>query len=115
MRPILIGFPDTFSSSLVVTTTPSGRRSRGRLCAFSDDRRKRRRYLAFLDRFTIHSSIEQAPGPVAHSGDRLGELLKLKLSTLERLDRSLIEQKYFEHMSVKSIACLLYTSPSPRD
>jgi RNA polymerase sigma-70 factor, ECF subfamily len=68
--------------------------------SLSDDKRKRRRYLAFLDRFTLHIRLEQQAG----TEDRLGELLKLQLSTLATRERQLIERKYFEHMPIRSIA-----------
>ena len=68
--------------------------------SWSDDKRKRRRYLAFLDRFTLYSRVEKETG----MEDPLGKLLELQLSMLTAPERQLIEQKYFEHLPVRFIA-----------
>jgi len=72
--------------------------------ALSDQSRKRRRYLAFLDRFTWHTRSQQA-APVDPEADaRLGTLLETSLGMLPFDERRLLEAKYFEHCSVREIA-----------
>ena len=67
-----------------------------------DENRQRRRYFAFLDRFTRHEEIASAsPGD-----GRLGELLHQHLASLPADERVLLERKYFEHRSVREIASL---------
>jgi RNA polymerase sigma-70 factor (ECF subfamily) len=78
--------------------------------SLSDDRRKRRRYLAFLERFRLHFVTQRAAGAGPPSGDRLAELLEQKLSMLAAQERQMIEQKYFEHMPVRSIADKMNTT-----
>lgn len=78
--------------------------------SLSDERRKRRRYMAFLDRFRLHIGTQRAAGAGSPSGDRLGELLEQKLSTLTPQERHMIEQKYFEHLPVRSIADRMNTT-----
>jgi RNA polymerase sigma-70 factor (ECF subfamily) len=79
-------------------------------CALADQTRKRRRYLAFLDRFTEARRIEQAlaePEPV--DGDLLA-LLEQNLVTLPGDERDLLERKYFARESVRDIAADLQTT-----
>jgi len=78
--------------------------------AFSDQRRKRRRYLAFLDRFAWHSRPEPS-GPDPDSTEAgLVELLEKNLAALPADEREVIELKYFEHQPVREIAAALKTS-----
>ncbi len=70
--------------------------------SFSDGRRTRRRYFGFLERFTLHQIVEQDD----RSDGRLGELLEGRLAALTMEERQLIERKYFERMSVRSIAAV---------
>src|SRR5664279_5712368 len=44
--------------------------------ALSDQRRKKRRYLAFLDRFTWHARLEQAVPDNPEADAKLGSLLE---------------------------------------
>jgi len=77
--------------------------------ALADEGRRRRRYLAFLDRFTRHASVEAA-APVDDREARLGEALERNLADLPADERALLEQKYFERQSVRAIADHLQTS-----
>lgn len=70
----------------------------------SDDKRKRRRYLAFLDRFRQQSELDQTPLKEASAEARLADLLEFKMLTLTKQERDLIELKYFAHKSARSIA-----------
>ena len=75
----------------------------------SDERRKRRRYLAFLDRFTRHAVIHQA----AEKDDRsrsLDAILEQNLNRLPADERELLELKYFEHCPVQAISLRLKTT-----
>lgn len=78
--------------------------------AFSDQSRKRRRYLAFLDRFTQHSRAAQAlaePGP---ADTELFTRLEQNLAALPFDERDLLERKYFARESVRQIADELRTT-----
>jgi RNA polymerase sigma-70 factor, ECF subfamily len=78
--------------------------------ALSDQGRKRRRYLAFLDRFTLHTRVQQ-PGPGASQAeDRLLGLLDGGLEGLPFDERDLVERKYFARQSVREIAETLETT-----
>lgn len=74
--------------------------------ALADERRKRRRYLAFLDRFKRHAAVAEP----ASDGDALSAALAHNLADLPDDDRVLLEWKYFEHESVASIARRLQTT-----
>jgi RNA polymerase sigma factor (sigma-70 family) len=79
--------------------------------AFSDEGRKRRRYFAFLDRFTHHVATVEAPPPTDERGAaRLDESLAQNLALLPADKRELIEWKYFERHSVSEIATWLQTT-----
>ena len=72
--------------------------------ALADESRKRRRYFAFLERFTRH----QETGPVAmdngEADEQLRALLESKLTALPDDERQLVEQKYILRQSVREIA-----------
>ena len=73
--------------------------------ALSDQTRKRRRYLAFLDRFTWHSRGAQQAAlddPAAHA--RLDTLLESSLGALPFDERRLVQAKYYERRPVREIA-----------
>jgi RNA polymerase sigma-70 factor, ECF subfamily len=72
--------------------------------ALSDQTRKRRRYLAFLDRFTWHARAQQAAPVDPEAEARLGTLLESSLAGLPFDERRLLEAKYFEHRSVRQLA-----------
>jgi RNA polymerase sigma-70 factor (ECF subfamily) len=72
--------------------------------ALSDQNRKRRRYLAFLDRFTWHSRTEQMPADDSQADVRLVALLESSLDALPFDARRLLEAKYFAGRSVREIA-----------
>ena len=72
--------------------------------ALSDQTRKRRRYLAFLDRFAWHTRAQQtAPGD-PQTDVRLLALLESGLEALPFDEQRLAEAKYFERRSVREIA-----------
>ena len=72
--------------------------------ALSDQTRKRRRYLAFLDRFTWHTRAQQAAPADPEADARLDTLLEGSLAALPFDERRLLEAKYFERRSVREIA-----------
>jgi RNA polymerase sigma factor (sigma-70 family) len=84
--------------------------------ALSDQRRGRRRYLAFLDRFTRHSAAtndDTAESPARtldNPADQLGTLLEAELARIPVEDRALLEWKYRENQTVRTIADRLDTS-----
>ncbi len=78
--------------------------------AFSDQSRKQRRYLAFLERFTRHQVAAES-GPESSEADaRLHTGLERTLAALPGDERQLLEWKYFGHRSVRDIAIELQTS-----
>lgn len=78
--------------------------------ALADETRKRRRYFAFLEKFTRH----QETGPVApdngEADDQLRTLLERNLTALPADERQLVQQKYLLHQSVREIADGLQTT-----
>jgi RNA polymerase sigma-70 factor (ECF subfamily) len=68
-----------------------------------DERRKRNRYLAFLDRFLSWQRVV-SPGSKADADERLSELLRWGLAALPRHERWLLEQKYLLGVSVRKLA-----------
>ncbi len=78
--------------------------------AFSDHSRKRRRYLAFLDRFTRHANVEKENPDTSDTDNRLLAALEGSLAALPAEERQLVEWKYFAHRSVRDIATELGTS-----
>jgi RNA polymerase sigma factor (sigma-70 family) len=72
--------------------------------ALSDQSRKRRRYLAFLDRFAWHSRAQQPAADEPEADAKLAALLETNLGTLPLEERRLVEAKYFERRSVRDIA-----------
>lgn len=78
--------------------------------ARADDRRKRRRYLAFLDRFTQHAATETFAQPTEPHEDRLDQSLTRHVAQLPANERELIEWKYIHYRSVREIAARLATT-----
>ncbi len=72
--------------------------------ALSDQSRKRRRYLAFLDRFTSHTRVQEAASDDPEADATLGALLEESLGSLPLDERRLVEAKYFERRSVREMA-----------
>ncbi len=68
-----------------------------------DSERKRKRYLALLERF-FQSGQPAGPSANSEADGRLMSLLKKNLAALAPEDRNLIERKYFESDSVREIA-----------
>ena len=78
--------------------------------ALADETRKRRRYFAFLDRFTRHASVENDGVSDAGIEDRLKKLLENQVAALPPGERELIGQKYFARRAVRDIADDLQTT-----
>jgi len=78
--------------------------------ARSDENRKRRRYLAFLDRFTQHAAIERAAADNDRPGTDLEFFLEQNMDGLPAEERALLESKYYDHRSVREIAKQLQTT-----
>ncbi len=72
--------------------------------ALSDQTRKRRRYLAFLDRFTWHTRTQQTIPDHAEADARLLSLLDTSLAALPFDERRLLEAKYLSRRSVHEMA-----------
>ena len=78
--------------------------------ALSDQTRKRRRYLAFLDRFTWHTRTQQTPPNDPQADVRLLGLLESGLEELPSDEQRLAEAKYFERRSTRELAAELNLS-----
>ena len=79
--------------------------------ALSDQSRKRRRYLAFLDRFTEHSQAQLVvPDEDGEADARLLASLERGLSGLALDERDLVERKYFARQPVREMSVELQTS-----
>ena len=78
--------------------------------ALSDQTRKRRRYLAFLDRFTQHAGAQQSDSENGEADAQLLAFLERGLEDLPGEERDLVERKYFTRQSVREIAGELQTS-----
>jgi RNA polymerase sigma-70 factor (ECF subfamily) len=72
--------------------------------AFSDQTRKQRRYLAFLERFIRHAQIEAAGPDSGEAEARMQAALEASLAALPDEERRLVEWKYFARRSVRDIA-----------
>ncbi len=72
--------------------------------ALADETRKRRRYFAFLERFTRHQETGTTAMDNGEADEQLRELLASKLTALPADERQLVEQKYLLHQSVREIA-----------
>ena len=80
--------------------------------ALADQRRKRSRYRAFLERFTGHARREAEAAPFA-DGQADARLLSALEESVHRLlsdERELVERKYFRRESVRDIATSLQIS-----
>ncbi len=78
--------------------------------AFADQRRKRSRYLAFLDRFTEYARTEAAVAENGQADSRLLAALDVSVRRLPTEERELVERKYFDQESVRNIAESLQAS-----
>jgi RNA polymerase sigma-70 factor (ECF subfamily) len=78
--------------------------------AFSDQARKHRRYLAFLERFARHTRLQQSGPDSAEADARLQTALARSLAALPDEERQLVEWKYFGRRSVRDIAQELQSS-----
>jgi RNA polymerase sigma-70 factor (ECF subfamily) len=72
--------------------------------ALADESKKKRRWFAFLERFSRHAEMENAFGSNGAADDKLRALLDKNLSSLPPDERNLISQKYFMDQSVREIA-----------
>ena len=75
--------------------------------ALSDQTRKRRRYLAFLDRFTLHARVQQAAADDSQADAKLLALLERSVAVLPPDERDLVERKYYARQPVRQIAAEL--------
>lgn len=78
--------------------------------AFADETKKRRRYLAVLDRFAHESLVEHDGLSDAQTEEWLNQLLERHVALLPSDERELVEQKYFRHRTVREIIAMLQTS-----
>ena len=78
--------------------------------ALSDQSRKRRRYVAFLERFEQHARVERFTADDGHADAKLLTLLERVVGGLPDGDRGLVERKYFGRRSVREIAEEFQTS-----
>jgi RNA polymerase sigma-70 factor, ECF subfamily len=78
--------------------------------ALSDQSRKRRRYLAFLERFTLHTHVQHAVQDDSEADAQLLAVLDRGLEALPEDERGLVQQKYFARQSVREIAASLQSS-----
>ena len=76
--------------------------------AFLDESRKRRRYLAFLDRFARHAEAEQ--GDNGEADEHLRAVLQKSLAGLPLEERELVEGKYFAQRTVGDLAAEFQTT-----
>jgi RNA polymerase sigma factor (sigma-70 family) len=79
--------------------------------ALADHRRKRSRYRAFLDRFTLHARVDAAGQ--AEDGQADAQLLLTLERSVRELptdERELVERKYFGREPVREIADALQVS-----
>lgn len=72
--------------------------------ALADESRKRRRYFAFLERFTRHQETGPSPLDNGAADAQLCALLESQLTGLPADERQLVEQKYIFRQSVREIA-----------
>jgi len=72
--------------------------------ALSDQSRKRRRYAAFLARFTQHARVEHLTADDDQADAKLLTLLERVVGGLPDEERGLVERKYFARRSVREIA-----------
>jgi RNA polymerase sigma-70 factor (ECF subfamily) len=72
--------------------------------ALADETRKRRRYFAFLEKFTLHADVESAVWNDGEVDEKLGALLERNLKSLRSDEQKLVGQKYFARQSVREIA-----------
>ena len=78
--------------------------------AFADETKKHRRYFSFLDRFTGHLDIQLDGANDIQANDQLKNLLERHVALLPPDERTIVEQKYFTHRSVREIAEELQTT-----
>jgi len=72
--------------------------------AFADERRKKRRYFSFLERFTGHTGSEAAKHGGQEADEQLHALLERIIATLPAEEQELIGLKYSSRRSVNDIA-----------
>lgn len=78
--------------------------------AHADERRKRRRYRTFLERFAWHAESVAAGPEAAQAEARLAEVLAAGLAALPADERALLEAKYTERQPVRALAEQLGTT-----
>lgn len=78
--------------------------------ALADETKKQRRYLSFLDHFIDHLDIQLDGAADISANNQLKNLLERHVALLPPDERTIIEQKYFTHRSVREIANELQTT-----
>jgi RNA polymerase sigma factor (sigma-70 family) len=78
--------------------------------ALADQRRKRSRYQAFLERFTHHARAEAAAAENGPADSKLLTALEDSVRTLPAEERLLVDRKYRDRESVRDIAASLQLS-----
>lgn len=78
--------------------------------AAADERKKKRRYLAFLDRFTVETGFGNNGANDLQADEQLQNLLKRYIATLPPDEQQVIEAKYLARRSVRDIADDLLTT-----
>ena len=78
--------------------------------AYTDEVRRRHRYVSLLDRFTRQSEIERGGRDDNHAEVRLRSLLERNVAALPPDEQKLVEQKYFARRSVRDLAAELATT-----
>ena len=78
--------------------------------ALSDQSRQRRRYAAFLERFTEHARVEHFAADDHQADAKLLRLLERVVAGLPEEERGLVQRKYFARRSIREIAEALQTS-----
>jgi RNA polymerase sigma factor (sigma-70 family) len=78
--------------------------------AFADQRRKRSRYQTFLERFTEHARTEVAVAENGQAEARMLAALEGSVRNLPAEERTLVDRKYLDRESVRTIAASLQLS-----
>lgn len=78
--------------------------------AHADERRKRRRYRTFLERFARHAEFAAVTPDAEQAEARLGEALAAGLAALPADERALLQAKYTERQPVRAMAEQLGTT-----
>ena len=72
--------------------------------AFADERKKRRRYFLFLERFKHQAEVESEGANDVQADERLNTLLGRHVALLPPNEQKMIELKYIERRTIREIA-----------